>query len=259
MMKWARRLKIGCLGAGLAVTFNSHAEGEKFPVLNAGAQTFSNVTVISQSASDIYISHAGGFMNIKIKDLDIEAQQQLGYAAAEPEPDPSAKKSVTEAVAEQINLGNLGNLDPEIQEMQAQFTRDVVERLQGAKHLVIAILAVLAVCYIFWSYCAMLICQKAATDPGLLIWIPIFQMLPLLKAAGMPGWSFIFWLLPISCPIVSVIWCFKICQARGKHAVFGILLLLPITNIIAFLYLAFSDGEEAEQPTVRQPGELVLR
>jgi hypothetical protein len=105
----------------------------------------------------------------------------------------------------------------------------------------------------------MLICKKTGNEPGILIWIPVLQLWPLVKAAGMPGWAFLFWLLPISSPIVTVIWCFKICQARGKNAALGLLLLLPITNIITFLYLAFSNDGAAEEPEVRQPGQLVLR
>lgn len=47
--------------------------------------------------------------------------------------------------------------------------------------------------------------------------------------------------------IAYIIWSFKIVQARAKHVFFGVLLLLPVTNILAFFYLALSScGNEDE-------------
>ena len=53
--------------------------------------------------------------------------------------------------------------------------------------VVLGILAVALAFYVFSSYCLKRICQKAGEDPGVLIWIPIAQMLPLLRVAQLPA------------------------------------------------------------------------
>jgi hypothetical protein len=40
-----------------------------------------------------------------------------------------------------------------------------------------------------------------------------------------------------------IVWSFKICKARGKNPALGLFLLLPLTNLLALIYLAFSKAE----------------
>ncbi|MEK7785273.1 MAG: hypothetical protein AAB658_07605, partial [Chloroflexota bacterium] len=47
------------------------------------------------------------------------------------------------------------------------------------------VLGVLFMAYLFICYCLKLICLKTGNDPGILIWLPVIQMIPLLRAAGM--------------------------------------------------------------------------
>ena len=42
--------------------------------------------------------------------------------------------------------------------------------------------------YIFYCFCAKRICEKCGVNPGILIWIPIVNLVPLLQAAKMPVW-----------------------------------------------------------------------
>ena len=75
-----------------------------------------------------------------------------------------------------------------------------------------------------------------------LIWFPLLQQIPLLKAAGMsPLWILTNFVPPLVL-ITYIIWCFKIVQARGKHVIFAVMLLLPMANFLSFLYLAFSES-----------------
>jgi hypothetical protein len=39
--------------------------------------------------------------------------------------------------------------------------------------------------YLFFCYCCKRVCEKAGHNPGVLIWIPIVQLIPLLRVAGM--------------------------------------------------------------------------
>jgi apolipoprotein N-acyltransferase len=88
----------------------------------------------------------------------------------------------------------------------------------------------------------MLICRKAGTEPGILVWVPVFQMIPLLRAAGMSGWWFLALFVPVAGLVVQIIWIFRLAKARGKGVLTAICLLLPFTSLFAWLYLAFSDA-----------------
>jgi thiol-disulfide isomerase/thioredoxin len=52
---------------------------EKLPVLKAGINTYSNVTVTTVTATDIYFIYAGGMGNVKLKQLSPELQKHFGY------------------------------------------------------------------------------------------------------------------------------------------------------------------------------------
>jgi len=52
---------------------------EQFPVLVVGGQTYTNVTVTSVSATDIFFFHAGGMGNAKLKNLSPELQKHFKF------------------------------------------------------------------------------------------------------------------------------------------------------------------------------------
>jgi len=117
---------------------------------------------------------------------------------------------------------------------------------------------ILVLFHLIYSFCLMLICRKAGTEPGLMVWLPLFQIFPMFRAAAMSGWWALGLLVPFLNLVVMILWCFNIVRARGKSVVWAILLILPFTNLIAFLYLAFSgaDTPEEEVPP-RLPGLAV--
>lgn len=95
--------------------------------------------------------------------------------------------------------------------------------------------------YVFICYCLRLICVKAGHEPGVLIWIPILQIIPLLTAAQMPLWYIILMLIPLVGFVVLIMLWVKLCQARGKSGWLVVLLFIPIANLIFIPYLAFSE------------------
>ena len=97
------------------------------------------------------------------------------------------------------------------------------------------------VVYVFFCFCYKRICEKCGATPGVLIWIPIVQLVPLLQAAKMPVWMIILFLIPLVNIVVFLIMWVKICQARGKSGWLVILLFIPIVNLIFIPYLAFSE------------------
>jgi len=58
----------------------------------------------------------------------------------------------------------------------------------------------------------------------------------------MSGWWFVLFLVPFGNLVAQIVWSVKIVQARGKGILCMISLLLPVTNLFAFMYLAFSSG-----------------
>jgi hypothetical protein len=113
--------------------------------------------------------------------------------------------------------------------------------------------------YLFFCYCCMLICQKTGNPPGILIWIPVLQVFPLLRAASMSALWFFAFLIPVLNIIAPIVWCVKISKARGKSPGLALLLLLPGISLFAFLYLAFSSGPAAAPAGKLQlSGPLVL-
>ncbi len=111
--------------------------------------------------------------------------------------------------------------------------------------------------YFFFCYTAKLICQKAGARPGALIWLPIVSVFPLLRAARLPGWTALLFLLSPLITLVTqnpwaaiggggfvflfcIVWCFRIVHARGKGILTALCLIFPVTSPVAWLYLAYS-------------------
>ena len=52
---------------------------EKFPILKIGTDVYTNVTVTSVSATDIFFTHAGGMGNMKLKNLSPDLQKHFHF------------------------------------------------------------------------------------------------------------------------------------------------------------------------------------
>jgi protein disulfide-isomerase len=52
---------------------------EKLPLLKAGGMIYSNVTVTTVSATDIFFTYDGGMANVKIKNLPPDLQKHFGF------------------------------------------------------------------------------------------------------------------------------------------------------------------------------------
>jgi thiol-disulfide isomerase/thioredoxin len=73
------------------------ADGEKLATLKVGADTYTNVTVLSVTATDIYFSHSLGMGNAKLKNLDPALQKTFHFnadRAAEKEKQQTAEKAL---------------------------------------------------------------------------------------------------------------------------------------------------------------------
>jgi hypothetical protein len=241
--------------AGLFAARGAASSELHLEVLKSGTSVYSNVTVISQTDTDIFIRHSQGFGNLKISALDRPTLRALGMAVDEEPQSDASGNMVAHAAAATLNVKSVADLRDTLEAKGLELS----STLRPTPALLAAVLAGMALAYLFYCYCLKLICVKAGSEPGLLIWLPVLQMFPLLRAAGMSGWWFVAFCLPVLNLIAHLLWCVRISNRRGKGLLTALFLILPGTNILAFFYLAFSGGNaESEDDFSRgKPEPLV--
>ncbi len=257
------RAVVGVFASGLllsGVGFCAAPEEVTIDVLQIGTQTYSNVTVTTRSADYVFILHSTGMKNFKVSQLTAEQRELLGYAPAKKEISASetaqnwAKQALEKvdaapqfkAVEQQVQQRFKAQIPPEFE----------LKKLFTITYLGIA-LGIMLVLHLFFSWCCALICVKAGGSPGVLVWIPALQLIPLLRAAGMSAWWFLAYFVPLLNIVAQVMWSIKIAQARGKTLLVGIMLLLPVLNLLAFLYLAFSNGTARAEKKPQRKVEIM--
>jgi len=236
----------------ISISRGEEAKPESFDVLTVGPVNYSNVLVQTKTKNDLFIKHASGFANIKVKDLNRSTQLQLGYVIETP---------VTNAPVRAFTAPKF-QIDPRLEEAAEQIVWETREALAPIpRKYIYEAGGILFFFYLLFCNCCRLICRKSANEPrfSALVWLPVFKQIPLLKAAGMNAWFFLLNLLPPLLPILYIVWSFKIARARGKGVGTGWLLLLPVVNLFAFLYLAMSRGAgEPEDDDRHDRGVITL-
>jgi hypothetical protein len=198
------------------------------------------VTLVSLTKTHVFVQHSRGMATLKMADLDQDVL--VGLGAMKP-------SDVTAATAESSGSSNFAKALAPL----GDFAGSLPASFQGKegaqlnlppipKNVLIAAAGILLLFHLIFSYCAMQICKKAGMEPGILVWLPIAQMYSLIRAASMSGWWFLACFVPVLNIVAQVIWSINIAKVRGKGVMTTIMLILPITNILAFLYLAFSGG-----------------
>ncbi len=108
--------------------------------------------------------------------------------------------------------------------------------------VLLAVLFFALVVHVCMSFCFKRICEKIGTTPGILIWIPIAHLIPLLEAAKQPVWLIVLFFIPFVNVVASVFLLWKLCEARGKSGPLALLALIPgIGFLVVVLLLAFAD------------------
>ncbi len=262
-----RRLTWLALGAALVQCSQAAVREETFDVLQTKTRAYTNVTVTTKTKSYIFIMHANGMGNIPLADLPAQILQKLGYAAA-PESKTNSLSVSISRIASGIHL-------PPVKTFAQNWRKQLpamaqIDLSSSDQYTVLAIIfgVYLAICYCLGS-----ICRKAHSEPGFLVWLPVLQIFPMLRAARMTG----AWFLAFSAPLIGAIaltflwnahvpavelwtaciyaavsllafvawicWFVNIVKARGKSLWVALFLVLPVTNLFAFLYLAFSRSK----------------
>lgn len=223
---------------------------QTFPLLQTKTGTYTNVTVTKKTKEWIFILHSAGVCNVKASDLPTDARIALGYQAASNAPAADADGGVTTAETSaaagpakvRFNLA-------EVKQFAADWRLHRKEREQELRTYVTLHAMVLGAFFGIWLAVHLLcsgifwmICRKTHNAPGPLVWVPVLQLIPLLRAANMPRvWFFAFFVPGINI-IALIMFSIKIVKSRGKGFWVSILLILPATSWLAMLYLAFSSS-----------------
>lgn len=226
------------------------ATEEYFKELQIGTHTYRNVTVTTKAKDYVFILHSGGMGNLKVADLPADLREQLGYGK-------SAKQKSVAAKAEVWARQSVPGQAIERGFHQAMNGKNTTQQLRAlvSPQLIIAAIVGGLILYLFYCYCAMLICQKTGNSPGILIWLPFVQLIPMLRAARMSPLWFVALMVPLLNLIAHLVWSVKIVKARGKPTWVTLALFFPLINILAFLYLAFSDAPKPKP--VRRVTEIM--
>jgi hypothetical protein len=243
---------IWVLVVALLSPFFLAAEPEQIlPVLVTRNAVYTNVTVTTKTKEYVFILHSTGMANVKVADLSPETRQELGFGKAEDSKAAAGIQALSGKFLPQIQT----TTGPIVERIRKQM-EPVEPFVRGNPQLMLAVVTIVGGLYLFFCFCCRLICIKARKPASALIWVPVFQFIPLLRAAGMSAWWVLAYLVPVLNLVVHILWSFQITKARGKAVWIGMFLILPITLPGALMYLAFSS--EAETPKVPRFESMAL-
>ena len=246
-------LAVGLL-AWLTIALPAAADIE-LATLQSGTEVFTNVTVYNQTETDLFIKHARGFGNVKISSLDNATLRLLKLGGETPEEAAAHSASGKVAATMATVKAKLESSSPWIVSSEGE-VRGLVSQVQITPNII----AIALLVYLLFCASLKLICGNAGSKPGWMIWFPVLQMFPLLRAAKMSAWWFVVFLIPLVGVVAHIVWCVKIAEACRKSRLVAVLLILPVTNLVAFLYLALSkpENQPAEKDTPPPRSSMVL-
>jgi len=218
----------------------SRAVEDTFALVETKTGVYSNVTVTTKSKDYIVIQHAGGLASVKVAELSPEHHQALGYGA----PKGSSKGAFMITAKAKSLVAAIQTKG--LEQAWSKHAPAEITSLKLNPSIVFGALGVFALLYLFFCYCGLLICRKAGKPAGWLMWLPVLQYIPLLRAAKMSP----LWLLAMCIPLLNIwahiMWSFRIAGARGQGFWTALLLILP-TYPLAFMYLAFAGNASAAE------------
>lgn len=218
----------------------AHATDETFALLETKTAVYTNVTVTTKSKEYIVIHHSRGLASLKVSELPPDVHAALGFG-----PVKGGRGSTFTVTAKARAL--VESLPTQkIEEAWSKHSPAGMPPLKINSTFLLVALGVMVAFHLFFSYCGALICRKVDRPAGWLIWVPLLQFIPLLRAAKMSPYWLIGMLVPGVNIIGHVLWSFRIAGARGRGFGTALLLVLP-TYPFAFAYLAFAGAGAAPQ------------
>ena len=118
--------------------------------------------------------------------------------------------------------------------------------------------------YIYASLALMTIAKRTKTKDAWLAWIPIANIYLMMKIGRLPTWTLALWAL-IFVPMLGglagagmTIWSWwAIAEQRGKDGWWGILMLVPLLNLVLIGILAW--GADDKKPTAPSVAKIAKK
>ncbi len=95
--------------------------------------------------------------------------------------------------------------------------------------------------YAFFAVCLAAVAKKGGeSEKSWWAWVPVLQVLLILRVAKIDWWWIFFFLIPfVNIAIAIYIWV-RVAKTLGKHPVWGVLMVVPGLDLFVLAYLAFS-------------------
>jgi hypothetical protein len=232
------------------------ANEERYDTLQIGTRVYTNVTVTTKAKNYIFFMHATGMLNVKLSDLSPDLLHQLGYKTPEEvERDSRTTNVLAVAVAKLPSVGRTEMKN--IRESLLSHLSAAQKQTLLSPRMVQPLLLTALGFYLLCCFCGMQICKKTGVKEGGLVWIPIIQLFPLLKAAGMSKAWFIAFLVPVINLFALVVWAIRVAEARRLAGWVAILMIIPVLNILGLLCLAFAEGAPEKKKMVFSSPQLM--
>jgi hypothetical protein len=103
------------------------------------------------------------------------------------------------------------------------------------------ILVFAAALYAYVAFCLMKMADKLNVSDSWWAWVPILNLLLLVKMAGKPLWWFLLFFIPLANIVVAVLVLVAVLEALKKPPLLVIGFFVPVVNLVLLGYLAFAD------------------
>ena len=122
----------------------------------------------------------------------------------------------------------------------------IIAALFGGVMLFVSIICSLGM-YIYMALTLMKTAQKLKAEDAWYAWIPILNVVLLFKLGEQNPWLILLSLIPgigtLVVAILSIIATMKVCEKRGYDKFFGLLMLVPVGNLILWGMLAWGKKD----------------
>lgn len=99
--------------------------------------------------------------------------------------------------------------------------------------------------YVYMAICLMKMAKKTNTPNAWFAWIPFLNAWLMIQIAQKEWWWFLLFFIPLVNIVATIVVWMGVARALNKPDWLGILMIVPIANIIVPGYLAFSKSEVA--------------
>lgn len=142
---------------------------------------------------------------------------------------------------------SMGGFDTsvEVGEYPSHMTTDYnssVPMALGAGFFFFMFLFIVAI-YVYYAVSFQKMARKVSVPDDWFAWIPVLNIVLLLRIANRPVWWLLLMFVPILNIVIQVMVWMDVAKAMRKPEWWGILIIVPFVNLVVPGYLAFSDGD----------------